>query len=479
MTRGYADVLVGLQFGDEGKAKIIDYLAPQYNIIARFNGGSNAGHTIIHDGMHLTLRQVPSGVHHAGCKLYIGSGCVVHLPKLVEEIETIEAVLGMPIRQRLVLSPHATVVQPHHILIDEYFSKEISTTKNGMGPAYADRSMRVARGLRRHIRLGDLLRYPELFEDIRGNLEFEMRQLGLNGLAPEAEVAKFAAAFEELKGLIASDALWLTQQVQGGAAVLFEGAQSVLLDVLHGTVPYVTGSHTVAANAFVGGDLAPRYLRKTIGVAKAVMSRVGHGPFPSEYPGYVESQPGVSNMREYEAKEYDSGLLLRSGDRVSLGRALRIIGSEYGSVTGRPRRIGVLDLVALRDAALRNGVDELYLTKCDILEHFMLTPQQTFEIVTRYDGDREASQKGRWCAEPEPVYEQRAAFDRCIVEPLGGTLNPLFAGFIAEVEEHVGVRIVGVGIGRGRADLVVRDEGELWQSAVGVGGRPHPCQAGT
>ena len=434
MASGFADVLVGLQYGDEGKAKIVDSIAYDYDIIARFNGGSNAGHTVVVEGRTFTLRQVPSGVHHETCALYIGSGCVVDYEKLLSEIKGLES-LGASVRERLRISPHSTVIQPHHILIDAIYSSEISTTKNGIGPAYADRCVRLQGGVKRHIRIKDLLEDDSLFLDVEKNLQKAICELNV----PEGEwlnkVDLLRESVASLKELVAFDIGFLYEKVKRGKKVLFEGAQSVMLDVVHGTVPYVTSSSTVASSAFVGGDLPAKYLRKTIGVAKAIMSRVGHGPFRSEFEK-ADVPTSAFNARDFEWENFEPLKLISSDNPSEITRALRMVCGEYGSVTGRPRRIGALNLSELRESVRLNGVDELYLTKCDLLEYFFKTKEKVIPIFEN------------------GFFSEWPAFEKSLVE--SGSLSSGLVSFLEMVEGYLGVPIVGVGCGPGREALITR-----------------------
>ncbi|GHJ49373.1 adenylosuccinate synthetase [Catellatospora sp. TT07R-123] len=375
-TRGYADVLVGLQYGDEGKAKIIDLLAPDYDIVARFNGGANAGHTIDTPQGRVVLQQVPCAIFQPGTLLYIGSGCAVNLWKLVAELDQIAA-HGVDLTGRLHVSDRAAVVQPVHLIVDERNSAGIGTTKNGMGPCYADRAYRMRGGARTNLQLRDVLADPAgTVAAMRAAAEAELAASGGDTAAAhrdlEERLTSFAACVERVRGYVQPRRTWLAEQVGAGARVLFEGAQSMMLDVVHGDQPYVTASHTVPAYAYVGGDLPPRFHRYTIGVAKAVMSRVGNGPFPSELgaersAAYFAQAVSTGRGRAEEHAEFDVQLLRASTDELELGIAMRMLTHEYGSGTGRPRRIGILDLEQLREMVVAVGVDVVYLNKVDCL----------------------------------------------------------------------------------------------------------------
>ena len=454
---GFADVLVGLQYGDEGKAKIIDLLADGYDCIARFNGGANAGHTIETSRGRVALKQVPSAVFHDGTRLYVGSGCVVDAAKLVDELAML-AGLGIDVHGRLSLAARAALVQPHHVVIDKVRFGLIGTTKNGIGAAYADRALRMDGDRLVSLRVGDLIEDPEaVLAMVRRNLEATLALHREVDCDVDAELAKLRAAVAVIRPYVEPDALYLTNLVRSGGRVLFEGAQSTALDVAQGTVPFVTSSHTVAAAAFVGGDLSAKYHRKTIGVAKAIMSRVGSGPFVSEYGGErsevycdktVDGQ--VAHTSAYEAK-LDVAAELSSDDAFHVGRGLRILSGEYGTGTKRPRRIGMFDLVQLRRAVLLNGVDELYITKCDLLHHYASTKDNALPLVTGYqDGG-------------QPIdYEPTAEVSHRRVSPVVTRLPaPSHASESAEVgveirkwvevvEQTVECRVAGIGTGPAR-----------------------------
>lgn len=453
-AEGFADVLVGLQYGDEGKAKIIDALAPGYDVIARFNGGANAGHTIDTPQGRIALKQLPSGVFHPHATLYIGSGCAINPWKLAEEIGQLRE-MGVSLEGRLHISDRAALVQPHHIAMDRRGSGTIGTTGNGIGPCYADRALRVRNDMRVNLMLGDLLRNEaDTVVAMRNVLTRMINSEG--GTSPWiAEMSDLLLALpkvaETLRAYIETDRGWLANRVREGAKVLFEGAQSVLLDVVDGSQPYVTSSHTVPAYAYVGGDLSPKYHRRTIGVAKAIMSRVGRGPFPSELGGersahycHEASQSGVGSAEERSRLSVDE--LLRSSDPMDVGTALRMLTGEYGTGTGRPRRIGMLDLAQLREVIKTHAVDCVYLNKVDCLTHYMHSTYQGVPMRVHRDampGD---------VAPDVLIYpgltEQSLALGR------QGTLDATMSGFIDFVERHIGAPLAGLGLGPERASLV-------------------------
>lgn len=465
MKKGYSDVLIGTQFGDEGKARVIDLIAKDYDIIARFNGGPNAGHTIETKKGKVVLHQVPSGIFYPKMILYVGSGCVLNLEKMAKEIAEIES-FGVKLKGRLHISSQASVIQPHHILIDSATGKFIATTKNGIGPAYADRALRIDHKRILNIRLGDLLNNELYFlSAIEENVTHVVTNYKIKDFNLKEFTKNFKTAFDKIKPYIENDTLYIGKQVENGKKVLFEGAQSFMLDVVRGIVPYVTSSNTVAGGAYVGGDLSPKYHRKTIGVVKLIMSRVGNGPFVSEYGGeksekYCIEDEGLKNNKKRESK-YDIAKLLTSSDLFDLGIALRFIGNEYGATTGRPRRVGMLDLVQLKYAVMANGIDEVWLNKADSLIDFAKTKLQKIPVVVGYKLHGKTidyvPSSDKECRSIVPVVKYFATFSENISEArsykkLPKSLIELFA----VVEKQIGCKILGVGIGPRREQYFLK-----------------------
>jgi adenylosuccinate synthase len=463
MKKGYADIVLGLQFGDEGKARVIDNLAADYDIIARFNGGSNAGHTIEQGDTKIALHQIPSGIFYPNTTLYIGSGCVVNIEKLADELQSVID-LGIDLTKRLKISSLASVIQPHHLLLDELLGKQIGTTKNGIGPAYADRAMRMYEDRLVNIRLADLVDDENKFFDLMiQNVAQAQKRFGTGENKTDIEALK--KAFAKIKPFVELDPLYIEKRVGEGASVLFEGAQSVMLDISRGSVPYVTSSSTIAAAAYSGGDLSPKYHRKTIGVVKAVMSRVGYGPFPSEFGGRqsetysLETENGKSKYTKESEKSQDIDTLIKSDDPFQVGIALRVLSGEYGATTGRPRRVGCLDLVLLTHAVKMNGVDELFITKCDVLREYSKTKANKLPLVTGYtlDGKPIDYVPGATSAfyRVEPVIEKREAFS----EDISGVrsfdkLPQAVQDFVKEIEKTSNCRVMGLGVGPNREQYI-------------------------
>lgn len=467
---GFADVLIGLQYGDEGKARIVDMIAKDYDVIARFNGGANAGHTIeTKDGGKVALNQVPSGIFYPGKILYVGSGCVVNVEKLAIEIEKLKNIKGAKIdlSKRLRISCQASVIQPHHLLIDAETGKTIGTTKNGIGPCYADKALRMDGERLLNIKLGDLLDDPQLyFKKIKENYLAICGKYGMEHAHADMIIASMESFFNRVKEYIEPDTLFLEKKVQKGAKVLFEGAQSIMLDITKGSVPFVTSSNTVTAAAYVGGDLSPAYHRKTIGVAKAIMSRVGNGPFASEFGGdrsekycMAVTDGGMSKYPQAVEAKYDIEKLLDSGDYFDIGVALRVLSFEYGTVSARPRRVGMFDLVQLKYAILMNGVNELMINKCDMLNVFARTKRGVLPVVNGYKLDGKeidyvpGTAKAYYNVKADIVYKKCFKEDVSAVRKFAKLPKEL-QSLLREIEKFCGCKIGGVGVGPERDQFV-------------------------
>src|SRR3989440_872531 len=414
-----ATVVVGAQWGDEGKGKIVDLLAEHSDLVCRYNGGPNAGHTIVVGGETFKVRHIPSGILR-GKECVIGAGCVVDPEVLVEELDELAA-RGVPV-DRLHLSANAHVIMPWHVAIDQGSERrlgklKIGTTKRGIGPTYADKAFRLG------IRVQDLFD-PKI---LRQKLEVALAEknvwlervyrtgpLELEVLAEQSEQHA-----QRLRPYIADTSLLVDRALKEGKSVLLEGAHATLLDLDHGTYPFVTSSSTVAGGAATGVGIGPTRIDEVVGVAKAYVTRVGAGPFPTEIEG------------------------------ADQGR-LRELGGEFGTVTGRERRCGWLDLVALRYAVRVNGITSLALTKLDVLSAFDRLP-----VCTRYrlrDGteteDFPAHQSDFHAA--EPVYEHLAGWR----QPLDGDLPEAARAYVARVERELEVEISLVGTGADRKRVV-------------------------
>ena len=334
-------LVVGGQWGDEGKAKIIDYLARDVDFVVRYQGGANAGHTVVVGAEKFAFQQVPSGILYPKVTCVLGGGMVIDPLALVAEIDRIVA-RGVDVRGRILVSAQAHLVMPYHVLLDcdsedRRADGAIGTTRKGIAPAYADKARREG------IRMADLLRKPAELRDLVGDRVRENNRIlkarGMKPLAPKKVIDDVLAMRTRLAPLITDTRPVLWDAVAAGRRVLCEGAQGSLLDIDHGTYPYVTSSSCTAGGAATGTGLPPSAFERIVGIYKAYCTRVGNGPFPTEETGRV-------------------------GDR------LRELGHEYGTVTGRPRRCGWFDAVAARTVVKINGMTDIALTKLDVLDTF-------------------------------------------------------------------------------------------------------------
>ncbi|MDD3656715.1 MAG: adenylosuccinate synthase [Atribacterota bacterium] len=336
-------IIVGTQWGDEGKGKITDLLSENYDIIARYQGGSNAGHTVVLDKDIFIFHLLPSGILHEDKICLIGNGVVLDPEVLFQEIENLQQ-HDIDIAKRLFIDYKAHIILPYHKIIDEAIeenteSRKIGTTKRGIGPAYVDKLSRTG------LRVCDLIHS----ESLTGKLDFILKQksdyllkyfgIKLSKKLIESIKEKYIQYGKLLEPFVIDGSLFLDEQIQKNKNIIFEGAQGTMLDVDHGTYPYVTSSNPVAGNACIGCGISPIYVDKVIGIAKAYTTRVGEGPFPTELKGSLEQK-----IREY--------------------------GHEYGATTGRPRRCGWFDAVVVKYANRINGIKEIVLTKLDVLSSF-------------------------------------------------------------------------------------------------------------
>jgi adenylosuccinate synthase len=465
---GYADVLIGLQYGDEGKARVVDLLAKNYDIIARFNGGSNAGHCVEYKGQKITLHQIPSGIFYPDKKLYIGSGCVVNVIKLAQEIKEVEK-LGISLKGRFRISSQAPIIQPHHLIIDQQTGGSIGTTKNGIGPCYGDRARRMIGDRLVNIRIGDLHNELDSYlSKIKVNLEKEIENYGVNLIFEKVDkaISDIKNAFQEISEYVEIDTLWMQKQVENNSKVLFEGAQSVMLDVAKGSIPFVTSSYTIASAAYSGGDLSVKYHNKVIGIAKAVMSRVGNGPFTSELGEKMSelycsesNEDGTPKFTKEIEKAFDLESNLTSDDEFTISKALRVLGNEYGGTSSRPRRIGLFDLVQLKYAIRMNGVDELVITKVDMLSDFDRTKFKAIPVINKYIF------KGREIdfipASAASYYKVKG--ERLMLNTFSENIQSIknqedlpknVTAFIDYIANYSGVKVVGIGVGPDRDQYV-------------------------
>jgi adenylosuccinate synthase len=415
-----ATVIVGAQWGDEGKGKIVDLLARHSDVVCRYNGGPNAGHTIVADGETYKLRHLPSGILW-GKECVIGAGCVVDPGGLIDELDEFER-RGIS-TERVRLSGNAHLVMPWHVTIDGASERrlgrlKIGTTRRGIGPTYADKAFRLG------IRVQDVFDPKILRQKIEvalaeKNVWLE-RVYGTEPLELDELAERHERHAQRLRPYIADTSLLVDRALRDGRFVLFEGAHGTLLDLDHGTYPFVTSSSTLAGGATAGIGIGPTRIGAVVGVAKAYVTRVGEGPFPTEIAG-----PGQARIRE--------------------------LGGEFGTVTGRERRCGWLDLVGLRYAARLNGFTSLALTKLDVLSHFAEIP-----VCVRYrlrDGseteDFPAHQSDFHHA--EAVYEVLPGWEESIAGAEAVAELPEAARrYVEFVERELGVEVSLIGTGRER-----------------------------
>lgn len=478
---GYADIFLGLQYGDEGKGRVVDMLAHNYGIVARHNGGPNAGHSVQANGHSVSLHQLPSGVNNPTQTLYIGHGCVVDLAALDQEILDVERELGTDVRSRLHISAMASVIQPHHVLLDRVTMGNIGTTSKGIGPAYGAQALRMENDRRLDIRLGDILANQKLaFGWMRTNLATEMERIhsGVYGHSVE-EAKRLVAEYQPLKKIIAMEQafgrlhslidinpLYLCQQIRSGIHVLLEGAQAFGLDRLYGTPPYVTSSALGSGAALHNAGIPPEYLRHCLGVAKLIPSRVGYGPFVSEFGGIASEQHcmdagGATHNREKENELFENNLalMLASGDPLQVGQAIRVLTNEYGVTSGRPRRLGALDLVQLQTVARLNGLTGIYCTKLDVVQLFSQTADRTFPCVTGYmlNGNPLdfAPSNEDMLRNVEPQFLHLPAFTDDLADVRNiAALPPQAKNILKNIEDRIGVPVFGAGVGPSREQFV-------------------------
>jgi len=416
------DVLLGLQWGDEGKGKIVDYLASKYNIIARFQGGPNAGHTLYVNGSKVVLHTIPSGIFHTHCLNLIGNGVVIDPVTLQKEIQTIQP-LQPDMLERLFISHRAHLILPTHRALDAASEAakghdKIGSTLKGIGPAYMDKTGRNG------LRVGDILSkdFKAKYEKLK-HKHLEMLQQYSQQVEWEQWEQPFLDAVDFLRNLqVVNAEYWLDNHLKQGKTVLAEGAQGSMLDIDFGTYPFVTSSNTITAGVCSGLGIAASRVGEVYGITKAYCTRVGGGPFPTELTD-------------------------------ATGEELRKAGNEFGATTGRPRRCGWIDLVALRYAVMLSGVTKLIVTKADVMDHF--NPIKA-AVAYKVDGKETKELPYDMCSvEIEPVYETFPGWDKPIstcktVEDL-----PLvFKDYCNFLENYLETKIAFISNGTGRDQLL-------------------------
>jgi adenylosuccinate synthase len=424
-------VIVGAQWGDEGKGKIVDLLAQSSDLVCRYQGGPNAGHTIVAEGQTYKLRQIPTGVV-SGKPSVLGAGCVVDPAVLIQELDELEA-RGLPTGE-IYVSGNAHLIMPWHVAIDGASERrlgrlQIGTTRRGIGPAYADKASRIG------IRVQDVVDAKILRQKIEVALAEKNVWLERVYEAEPFDLEEVAERYEgyarRLRPHIADTSLLVDRALREGKHVLFEGAQATLLDLDHGTYPFVTSSSPVAGAAATGIGIGPNRLDSILGVLKAYVTRVGEGPFPSEIAG-----PDQARIRE--------------------------LGGEYGTVTGRERRCGWLDVVALRYAVRVNGFTSLAVTKLDVLSAFPELP-----VCVRYRL-RDGTETDEFPAHQsdfhhcEPVYEVLPGWGQPLDEAEElDDLPPAARRYVEFVERELDVPVSLIGTGQDRERVLATDAGEL------------------
>lgn len=411
--------VIGLQWGDEGKGKVVDYLARDYDLDARFQGGANAGHTVYVKGTKFVFHLIPCGILNSGVTGIIGAGCVFDPVVFFQELDAVRACLPDPERV-IKISRHCHLIMPYHILLDrikEEGKSAIGTTRRGIGPAYEDKYARLG------LRVGDLLN-PDRFESLlRTNISRKnlilMDVYHAEPLSDDEIFTKYMEYAQRLKPMIIDDAKFISEALAQGKKVIFEGAQGVLLDIDFGTYPYVTSSHTITGGASVGLGIPPAAVDRVIGVAKAYATRVGQGPFPTE-------------------------------DHSETGSRLRDTGAEFGATTGRPRRCGAFDVSVVKYTARLAGCHEIFLTKLDVL-----TGMDKIKLAVGYAN---APEFDPFIAEDlDPVYEELPGFKTDISSVRKFEDLPLEAReYVRMIEHYTGLRVAYIGLGQERDAVIVR-----------------------
>lgn len=420
-------VIVGVQWGDEGKGKMTDFLAQRADVVVRYQGGNNAGHTITFGGQKYALQSIPSGIFTPRIKNFMANGMVINPKAAIEELEKLNS-RGITDYQ-LHISNRATVIMPYHMELDGAYEalkggKQIGTTKKGIGPAYADKYSRVG------IRMGDLLDkeyFAERLHDALLQKNLELKSLGKPEMDFDALYNEYLAYGEKLRPYICDTARLLNDEVKKGSKILFEGAQGVMLCIEHGTFPFVTSSSPTAASVPLCTGIAPKYIDHALGICKAYTTRVGAGPFPTEIDGPLADQ-------------------------------IRERGHEFGTVTGRPRRVGYLDTVALRHACMVSGIDFLSVMLFDVLSGL-----ETIKICDAYELDGKLI---------DYVPSTLSDYERCkphYVEMKGwqeditnvrnyDELPEAAKAYLRKIEELTGVEVAVISVGPDRTQTIQRRE---------------------
>ncbi len=432
-------VVVGTQWGDEGKGKVVDVITPHVNVVVRFQGGNNAGHTVVVGREKYVLHSIPSGILHPNCRCVVGCGVVVDPAAMIEEMESLVQ-RGVTLDGNLFISKNAHLIMPYHPALDraseaKLGARRIGTTGKGVGPAYVDKAARVG------IRMADLLDERLFREKVEVNLAQKNRLLREIYDAQTFTVEEILHPYLRYAGWLApyitDTSLLLHRWIESGYSVLFEGAQATMLDIDHGTYPYITSSSTTAGGAATGTGVPPTKIDGVLGVAKAYTTRVGAGPFPTELSG-------------------------------PLAEHIRARGNEYGATTGRPRRCGWFDAMVLRYAVRINGIETIALTKLDVLDQC-----ETVRVCTgyRHRGEilTEFPEEESALHEVEPVYEELSGW----MTPTSGVTSeadlPAKARrYLERLNELIGVPFGLISTGPQRAETIVCEDSPLlgWYPSV-------------
>ena len=419
-------VLVGAQWGDEGKGKVIDILTEDVRYVARYQGGNNAGHTVVIGEDKYVLHLVPSGILHEGKICVIGHGVVVDPKALIEEIELLKS-KDITVDGRLKVSDKAHVIFPYHCKLDELREarkkgKKIGTTKKGIGPCYGDKVARVG------IRIGDLFDkdyFKNRLENVIGEKNAIFKDLyGFEGFSPEEIFADYVKYAEQLREYVCDTVALLNEALKKGESILFEGAQGTFLDVDYGTYPFVTSSNSTAGGACTGAGIGPSRVGRVIGVVKAYTTRVGEGPFPTEFgPDLMET--------------------------------IREKGGEFGATTGRARRCGWFDSVLVKNSVEINGIDEVVITKLDVLDEL-----ETIKICTayKYNGKQYNSVPGipGFLESCEPVYEEHPGWQQDTSSATAYEQLPENARkYLQRIKKLIGTDIILVSVGKSRKQTLI------------------------
>jgi adenylosuccinate synthase len=432
-------VVIGAQWGDEGKGKVVDVITPQVNVVVRFSGGNNAGHTVVVGREKYVLHTIPSGILHNGCRCVVGCGVVIDPGSLIEEMESLVQ-RGVTLDGNLYISKNAHLIMPYHPALDRASeakrgARRIGTTGKGVGPAYVDKAARVG------IRMADLLDERLFREKLEFNLAYKNRLLrefyDAETFSVEAILNQYLRYAGWLAPYITDTALLLHKWIESGYSVLFEGAQATMLDIDHGTYPYITSSSTTAGGAATGTGVPPTKIHGVLGVAKAYSTRVGEGPFPTEMKG-------------------------------KMAEAIRARGNEYGATTGRPRRCGWFDSVVMRYATRINGFDTVALTKLDVLDQC-----ETVKVCTGYrwqdDILTDFPEEETAMAELEPVYEEISGWMSSTAGAKNESDLPAKARrYLERLEELIGVPFCLISTGAQRDETILCEDSPLlrWYPSI-------------